>query len=125
MILGIGTDLIEHVRLQRELAQSPWSDADGIFTAREIARCRSSPRPIAQYAACFAAKEATLKALGLELADLGMFREVELEAESGGQHRVLLYGRVRARSQQLGARRIRLSVTAARKLTGALVVLEC
>ena len=45
MILGIGTDLIEHVRVQRELAQSPWADNDGIFTAQEIARCRASKRP--------------------------------------------------------------------------------
>ena len=124
MILGIGTDLIEHVRLQREFAQSPWSDADGIFTAREIARCRSSPRPIAQYAACFAAKEATLKALGLELADLGMFREVELCPNREGAYAVLLHGRVKEKSENMGVRHISLSIAANTKLTGAMVVLE-
>ena len=84
MILGIGTDLIEHDRVQRELEQSPWADNDGIFTSQEIARCRVSKRPVVRYAACFAAKEATLKALGLEVGDLGMFREVELAADSKG-----------------------------------------
>ena len=124
MILGIGTDLIEHVRLQRELALSPWSDADGIYTAQEIASCRSSPIPIAQYAACFAAKEATLKALDLEVRDLATFREVELTVASEGAPMLLLHGRVRTKSEQLGVRRINMSIAAARKLTGALVVLE-
>ena len=78
MILGIGTDLIEHVRVQRELAKSPWADNHGIFTAQEIARCRGSSRLVARYAACFAAKEATLKALGVGVSDLAMFREVEI-----------------------------------------------
>ena len=124
MILGIGTDLIEHVRVQRELAQSPWADNDGIFTAQEIAHCRSSRKPVARYAVCFAAKEATLKALGLEVRDLAMFRDVELAADSEHRHSLLLHGRVKAKSEQLGVRRISLSIAAARKLTGAMVVLE-
>ena len=116
MILGIGTDLIEHVRVQRELAQSPWADNDGIFTAQEIARCRASKKPARRYAACFAAKEATLKALGLEVGDLAMFREVELAANSEHHHALLLHGRVKARSEQLGVRRVNVSIAAAKKV---------
>ena len=124
MILGIGTDLIEHVRVQRELAQSPWADDGGIFTTQEIARCRASRRYVARYAACFAAKEATLKALGLEVRDLAIFREVELAADGEHCHALLLHGSVKARSEQLRVRRVNLSITAAKKLTGAMVVLE-
>ena len=124
VILGIGTDLIEHVRVQRELEQSSWADNDGIFSAQEIARCRPSKRPAARYAACFAVKEATLKALGLEVGDLGMFREVELKEGGKGEHGVLLHGRVKAKSELLGVRRVSVSIAAARKLTGAMVVLE-
>ncbi|HEY4931198.1 MAG TPA: holo-ACP synthase [Terriglobales bacterium] len=124
VILGIGIDLIDHVRVQRELERSPWEGTDGIFTPKEIARCRASKRSVARYAACFAAKEATLKALGLEVGDLGMFREVELTEGGKGEHGVLLHGRIRAKSDQLGVRRIRLSITTAKKLTSAMVVLE-
>ena len=124
VILGIGTDLIEHVRVQRELDQGPWTDGDGIFTAQEIARCRSCKRPVARYAACFAAKEATLKAIGIEIPDLAMFREVELGEDREGVHMLLLHGRARAESEELGVRRINLSIAVARKLTGAMVVLE-
>lgn len=124
MILGIGTDLIEHDRVQRELEQRPWAGNDGVFTSQEIARCRESQRPVVGYAACFAAKEATLKAMGFEVGDLGMFREVELLENSTGAHTLLLHDRVRAISQQLGVRSISLSIAVSKKLTGAMVVLE-
>ena len=123
MILGIGTDVIEHLRVQQELAGNLWTD-DGIFTRQEVARCRVSRKYVARYAACFAAKEASLKALGLEVGDLGMFREVELGEDDEGGHTVMFHGRVKTRSELLGVRRIRVSIAVARKLTGAMVVLE-
>ena len=124
MILGIGTDLIEHVRVQREIEKNPWADGDGIFTPQEIARCGGSARAVAGYAACFAAKEAALKALGLEVRDLGMFREVELCPNREGAYAVLLHGRVKEKSENMGVRHISLSIAANTKLTGAMVVLE-
>lgn len=124
MILGIGIDLMEHARVQRELEQNPWTDDDGIFTPQEIARCRISRKCVARYAACFAAKEASLKAIGLEAGDLGIFREVELGEDDEGGHAVMFHGRVKSRSELLGVRRIRVSIAVARKLTGAMVVLE-
>ena len=90
----------------------------------EIARCRSCKRPVARYAACFAAKEATLKAIGIEIPDLAMFREVELGEDRKGAHTLLLDGRVKEKCEELGVRRINLSIAVARKLTGAMVVLE-
>ena len=123
MILGIGTDVIEHFRVQQELAGNLWTD-DGIFTRQEVASCRVSRQYVARYAACFAAKEASLKALGLAVGDLGVFREVELGEDDEGAPTVLFHGRVKARSELLGVRRVKVSIAAAKKLTGAMVVLE-
>jgi phosphopantetheinyl transferase (holo-ACP synthase) len=71
MIVGVGFDLIEHCRVERELAQGPWLTANGVFTEEEIGNCERARRPGAQYAACFAAKEA--KRSELTLAMLGCF----------------------------------------------------
>ena len=102
MIVGLGIDLVATSRVERELAQGEWRLGDGIFTSREISRCSGDRRPAICYAACFAAKEATLKALGVEVADLGMMREVEVEL--GDRCAIVLHDRMKSESEQLGVR---------------------
>ncbi len=124
MIVGIGIDLLENRRFEQELARSEWLPADGIFTPEEIAYCTSARQSARCYAACFAAKEATLKALGLRLSDLGMFREVEVGQGTNGQYQVSLHGRPNQESEQLGVSHIRLAISSGRIHTGAIVILE-
>jgi holo-[acyl-carrier protein] synthase len=122
MIVGLGIDLVANSRVERELAREEWLLDDGIFTSREISRCSRNRRPALCYAACFAAKEATLKALGVEVADLGMMREVEVEL--GDQCAIVLHDRMKKESEQLGVRHIRLSIAPSKRQTGAMVILE-
>ncbi|MBZ5648245.1 MAG: holo-ACP synthase [Acidobacteriia bacterium] len=121
MILGIGIDLVENRRVERELARGEWRMGDGVFSPEEIRYCTSTRKPALRYAACFAAKEATLKALGVPARDLAVFREVEVGLESSS---IALHSRLKNQSEQLGVRRIRLSTTVSRDLTGAMVILE-
>ncbi len=76
------------------------------------------------YAACFAAKEATLKALGIGVADLGILREVEIERQPGGAYAVVLHRRTRSQARELGVRRVKLAVARSKKQTAAMAVLE-
>ncbi|MBZ5628736.1 MAG: 4'-phosphopantetheinyl transferase superfamily protein [Acidobacteriia bacterium] len=122
MIVGLGIDLIANSRVQRELARAEWRLGDGIFTSREISRCNRDRRPALCYAACFAAKEATLKALGVLVADLGMLREVEVELGDGCA--IVLHDRMKSESERLGVRHVRLSLAPGKRQTGALVILE-
>jgi holo-[acyl-carrier protein] synthase len=122
MIVGLGIDLVATSRVERELAQGEWRLGDGIFTSREISRCSRDRRPAICYAACFAAKEATLKALGVEVADLGMMREVEVEL--GDRCAIVLHDRMKSESEHLGVRHIRLSIAASKRQTGAMVIVE-
>ncbi len=123
MIVGLGIDLLETSRVERELARGDWPPPDGIFTPAEVGRCRSALRPAPYYAACFAAKEATLKALDLAVDDLAMFREVEVEPDGGG-HRLVLHGRPRVRAEQLGVRQAKLSITHDAGHVAVMVILE-
>ncbi len=124
MIAGVGVDIIEVHRVEQELARGGWSATDGVFTEKEIRQCNAASCPAQLYAACFAGKEATLKALGIAPGDLSFFREIELDFSHGNEPGLDLYGRTQQESELMGVRRIRLSVTRSRRLTSALVLLE-
>ncbi len=124
MVIGVGIDLVENRFVQQELERGAWEAADGIFTSREISRCSKNHRPALCFAACFAAKEATLKALGIGIPNLRILREIEIAQQRNGSYRVGLHGRTRLEAKRLGARRVKLSVATSKKQTGALVVCE-
>ena len=124
MIVGLGVDLLENIRVAQELARGDWRQENGVFTSEEIKRCSTGKNPALRYAACFAAKEATLKALGIGVSDLAMFREVEIALDENGEYAVVLHNRLKSESEQLGVRHIRVSVAAAAKQTGGMVILE-
>jgi holo-[acyl-carrier protein] synthase len=123
VILGIGIDLLDTTRVERELAHKHWSLEDGVFTANEISHCSGRRNPAPWFAACFAAKEAALKALGFHGRDIGILREVEVKFLDDTQE-LTLHKRLKARSTRLGVSRIRLSLAQSSKNAGAIVVLE-
>tara|TARA_B100000686_G_scaffold352592_1_gene455135 strand:- start:2007 stop:2387 length:381 start_codon:yes stop_codon:yes gene_type:complete len=81
MIYGSGIDIIEIRRIQKSLEKYSDRFENRIFTSREIAYCRVKAYPARHFAARFAVKEATLKALGtgirggVEWKDLEVFNE--------------------------------------------------
>ncbi len=63
-ILGAGADVVDVARFERALGREGEGLLREFLCPSEIARCRRSGRPLQAYAVLFAAKEATLKALG-------------------------------------------------------------
>lgn len=124
MILGLGIDLLEHRRVEQELSRGKWLLGDGVFTPAEIHRSDSTRKPALAYAACFAAKEAALKALGLRVENLGMLQDVELLPQSGHRSSLTLRGRAKAAAERLGARRIHVCLARSGRHTSAAVILE-
>jgi holo-[acyl-carrier protein] synthase len=124
VIVGLGIDLLENSRVERELARGDWLLDDGIFTREEIRHCSGARKPGLRYAACFAAKEATLKAMNARISDLGIFREVEVRAGSDREYELVLHGRLKTQGERLGVRRTRLSLARTAKHTAAAVILE-
>jgi len=124
VVLGLGLDLLENNRFEQELTRRGWSSHDGIFTPKELSHCNSARKPALGYAACFAAKEATLKAMGRQVSDLAIFREVEVEFKEDGGHRIVLHDRLKKESEGSGVRRIHFSIARTKSQTGAMVILE-
>lgn len=105
MIVGVGIDLCSVARMRRELDRSD-DFAAAVFTPREIAAGRRSPHPARRFAACFAAKEAVVKALrGTEPAGM-LWRDIEIGADAA-----VLHGRARAIAASRRIDHVRIDVT--------------
>lgn len=110
-VLGVGVDLTQMPRLRRVVARWDERFLQRVFTAQEIEYCRRRRDPIPHFAARFAAKEATLKALGTGLRMGVNWRELEVRRERGQAPTMVLSGRCRALAEAKGGRRVLLSIS--------------
>ena len=113
---GVGIDLLEIERLERAIARTPRL-AERIFTDGERAYAASRARPGLHLAARFCAKEAVVKALGLEV-----WGHHDIEIVGGGGPPVLhLTGYAGARARELGVT-VEVSLTHTHGMAGAVAV---
>lgn len=109
-------------RLRVTLARRPGL-ADRLFTEGERRYASTSTDPVPRLATRFAAKEATMKALGV---GLGSFRfdEVEVDRIGLAAPRLVLHGAAAARAQVAGAAHWHLSLSHTDTVALAFVVAE-
>ena len=123
LIVGLGIDLIEVARFEREVARHGDGVIGELFSPMEIAACRRLHDPFPAYAVRFAAKEALLKALGTGLVGRMSWRDIEVVDGAKGA-RLQLTGETGAAATRLGVGRIHLSTARAAEHAAASVVLE-
>ena len=121
-LIGIGVDAVEVTRLRQLLARRP-SMAGRLFTQGELAYCTRATDPIPRFATRFAAKEATMKALGV---GLGAFRfsEVEVVRIGLGAPHLLLHDAAADLAARSGVSSWHLSLTHTEEMAMAFVVAE-
>lgn len=107
-LLGFGTDLCAIDRLARALAAPDRDVLTAMFTRAEIAAGFAGREPAGMLAACFAAKEAVVKALAAAGGQGLFWRDIEVLTVRG-RPRVNLRGRLGDLAAQLGVRRILVS----------------
>jgi len=115
-VTGVGIDLLEIDRLERALARYPRL-AERVFSEDEREYAAQRRRPGRHLAARFAAKEAVVKALGLQ----GGFGLREIEVVAGTPPAVRLSGRA---AEAAGERRVLVSLTHSRDHAAAVAVAE-
>ena len=110
-VRGIGIDLVPISRMRQVMERWQERFVTRVFTAAEIAYCRSRKDPAPHFAARFAAKEAGLKALGTGLRLGVSWRELEVRRERGGPPVLVLRGRSREIARARGADRMLLALS--------------
>ena len=117
MIVGIGVDLIEIARVAAKCQDQRIRFAEKMFTKRERERAaRQKYTPYQHLAACFAAREAFYKATQIRYRR----NKVSVAQHDNGQPYYVLAPEI---EQQLGARRVHVSLTHDR--THAVAVCVC
>jgi holo-[acyl-carrier protein] synthase len=123
MIVGLGMDLVKVERIEKALRRFGSRFIERCFTEYEAERCSNRLRPAHAFAMRFAAKEAVSKALGLGMRGLG-WREMEMRNDDKGKPYLCLYGRAKARMEELAGARSHVSTTDDGAYAAAVAVIE-
>ena len=119
-MLSTGVDIIEIPRIKKTLDRYGERFLKRIFTPDEITYCRGrSPN----LAGRFAAKEATMKALGTGVRGVG-WKDIEVTRAESGAPSVKLHGRAKARAEMLKVSELSLSISHSREFAVAFVVAQ-
>ena len=111
MVVGIGIDLVEIARIRRLMERWRERFLGRVFTPDEVAYALRRHDPAEHLAARFAAKEATLKALGTGLSMGVRWREMEVRRARGQRPILVLSGRTAAIGVARGVRSLHVSLT--------------
>jgi holo-[acyl-carrier protein] synthase len=121
-VVGIGLDAAEIDRIGEVLERHGDRFLRRVFTDAEVAYCLTHRNPAPSLAARFAAKEATMKALGTGAAQGVAWRDIEV-IRRGGPPQLALRGGAARRFDALGAKSSLITLTHARELAIAHVML--
>jgi holo-[acyl-carrier protein] synthase len=84
-IVGIGTNVVECLRIARMIERHGELFLNRAYTSREIRYCQSRKQATQHFAARWAAKEAVLKALGSGWIRGINWSDIEIRNDSGGK----------------------------------------
>jgi holo-[acyl-carrier protein] synthase len=110
-IIGIGTDIVECLRIGRMIEQHGELFLHRVYTDREIRYCQARKRATEHFAGRWAAKEAILKCLGTGWRKGLAWTDMEVRNDHQGKPQVLLCGAAKDVAQRLGISDIHLSIS--------------
>jgi holo-[acyl-carrier protein] synthase len=110
-IFGIGTDIVECLRIAQMIERHGELFIDRVYTASEIEYCRSRKQATQHFAGRWAAKEAILKAIGTGWRRGISWRDIEVRNNEGGRPSVALCGGARDVVEQLGVGEVLVTIS--------------
>ena len=123
-IRGIGVDVVQVSRIAESLERFGERMEKRLFTEGERAYCRTHKDPLPHFAARFAAKEATSKALGTGMSQGVGWTQIEVLQPGGRVPELRFTGAALDRFNALGATRSHLSLSHDAGMAVACVVIE-
>jgi holo-[acyl-carrier protein] synthase len=124
MILGIGTDIVEVVRMETMIDEHGNSFIEKIFTEDERKESEKRKDRAQYFAGRWAAKEALSKALGCGFGAQCGWKDITILNTSNGKPELTLTGTALRTSQKLGGTSIHLSISHEKHYACASVVIE-
>jgi holo-[acyl-carrier protein] synthase len=110
-IVGIGTDIVECVRIARMIEHHGELFLRRVYTPAEIRYCQARKRATEHFAGRWAAKEAILKCLGTGWQKGICWTDLEVRNEQSGLPQVQLSGAARDRAAELKIGNILVSIS--------------
>jgi holo-[acyl-carrier protein] synthase len=110
-IVGIGTDIVEVLRIGRMIERHGELFLTRVYTEREIRYCQERKRAMEHFAGRWAAKEAIFKCLGTGWQRGVCWTDVEIRNDGKGKPRVLMCGAAKDVAQNLHIADILISIS--------------
>lgn len=110
-IVGIGTDIVECLRIAKMIERHGEVFLGRIYTAEELSYCQNRRQSTQHFAGHWAAKEAVLKALGTGWAKGISWRDIEVRHELSGRPSIVLSGGGRRAAQERGIGQVLISIS--------------
>ena len=123
-IIGIGTDIIECLRIAQMIERHGELFINRVYTPHEIQYCQRRKLATQHYAARWAGKEAVLKALGTGWRKGISWRDIEIHNDPGGRPSVAIHGGALLVMEQLGIIEMHISLSHCRSHATAYAVAE-
>ncbi len=120
IMLHIGTDIIEIVRIEEAINHWGESFLHRVYTDLELRLCYNKPSSLAGR---FAGKEAVIKAFGTQARGIS-WKEIEILAEPSGKPLVHLHGKAQNQANNLGLNNFAISLSHSREYAIAFVIAE-
>jgi holo-[acyl-carrier protein] synthase len=124
VIVGLGVDISEVDRIREAISRHGERFLARVFTPAEIAYCNRHRDRAERFAGRFAAKEATMKALGTGWSHGVRWVDIEVSRMPSGKPTIALHGVAREIAERLGLRHASLSITHSGNTAFAQVIFE-
>ena len=121
-ILGLGTEIVECVRIGRMIERHGELFLARVYTAREVHHCRGKREVTEHFAGRWAAKEAIGKCLGTGWRKTLCWTDIEVRNLPDGTPKVYMCGLAKERTLELGIGEILLTLSHCRAYATAMAI---
>ena len=122
MIVGLGTDIVEIVRIGKMIERHGELFLDRVYTEEEIRYCQRRKESYEHFAGRWAAKEAVMKTLGTGFIRGIRWQDIEVASRESGRPVIQLYEGARERARYLAIDEILISISHCRAYATATAI---
>ena len=122
MIVGLGTDIIEIVRIGQMIERHGELFLNRVYTGDEIRYCQRRKESYQHFAGRWAAKEAVMKTLGTGWTRGVSWRDIEVATKKSGQPTINIQGGAGELAERMGIDEILVTISHCRTYATATAI---